>query len=344
MSKTRKADFAPEKITSRLTTEVESVFHSISYIKLKQGPVTNLLLKANSKRQVQVDNVTGDATITQGNLTILIKKSSLILRKLNFTTHRLFIALMIKATEKGSNSTSIYLPIKEYMEWCNKKQQRAMEKQVVQDLETLLSLNLSLKNPGGSTIFHGVNLCQEAYLKQGIIYINFTEKFHKVLERYSTMPYSREILKISHNSNPHSLYFYGCLAQNKFMNVAKPNADIISVKVLWESSPELPQYEEAKKYFGQLVTKPFERDMDNLVELGVGISRWEFCLEKGAPLTEYHLSNIHLYKVFSILFVKVTWLCYPDQTCRIERKDNFKKIALEKQVTKNNKKKPAKSK
>ena len=106
------------------------------------------------------------------------------------------------------------------------------------------------------------------------------------------------------------------------MNYFKPNADIISVETLLNSSPLMPSYDEISqsgRHYAQQIIKPFEHDMDALDET----LTWEYCHENGEPLTDEELEilyndNRHTpsYNLFITLLVKITWRNYPT---RIEK-------------------------
>ena len=63
------------------------------------------------------------------------------------------------------------------------------------------------------------------------------------------------------------------------------------------------------------IIEPFERDMDALNET----LQWNYCHSNNVPLSDTEL-NTMTYDLFKTLMVHTTWLDYPDQTARLEKK------------------------
>ena len=102
------------------------------------------------------------------------------------------------------------------------------------------------------------------------------------------------------------------------MNAGKKNEDIISVETLLSCASALPSYDEVMagdRHISARIIEPFQRDMNALLPT----LQWEYCKkDTGAPLSD---DEIELsYYTFKNLNVHVTWLNYPDQTKRLERK------------------------
>ena len=69
-------------------------------------------------------------------------------------------------------------------------------------------------------------------------------------------------------------------------NIGKPNQNIIKVKTLLDMT-DIPRYEEIaeKGEINRKIFARFERDMDNLQELGL-IKKWDYCKPNGVPLAQ----------------------------------------------------------
>ena len=294
---------------------------------IRQGTATNALTKVNSilGRNTVIDQITGAATVTEGDLTITLPHFESI-GGLKTSTHRLLDAITVALTESGTKSPTVSLSLTEYMEICGLKDRKEARKQVKEDLETLFDARISYKEkdragqPGG---FADVRICEaKGVSRDGIISFKFSDTLYQTLSRSCTMPYPRQLWRLNSKRNPNSYYFLRKIAEHKNMNVGKASEDIIAVKTLLAASPAMPtrQSVAAKdRHFSRSIIEPFERDMNALEDTLV----WEYCHSKGAPLTDEELQNFN-YDLFRTLLLKITWKQYPDQTARLERKEQRK--------------------
>ena len=290
---------------------------------IRQGTATNALTKVNSilGRNTVIDQFTGAATVTEGDLTITFPHFESI-GGLKTSTHRLLDAITVALTESGAKSPTVSLSLAEYMEKCGLKDRKEARKQAKEDLETLFDARISYKEkdhagqPGG---FVDLRICDaKGISKRGIITFSIPAPFAQILKGYPIMPYPAQLWRINQKRNPNSYYFLRRIAEHKNMNIGKKNEDTISVKTLLSASPYLPKRADVAKAGRQLkqrIIDPFERDMDELEETLI----WEYCHSNNTPLTDEELQNFS-YELFEKLLVKITWKRYPDQTARLERK------------------------
>ena len=145
-------------------------------------------------------------------------------------------------------------------------------------------------------------------INKGIIYFSFGGKFHSLLKEYPIAQFPKELLTYNLNANPHSYYLGRVISMHKNMNYFKSNADIISVKTLIESCPDLPKYEDVKHYGGieQRIIEPFERDMSN-----IKLFTWYYCGKNGIQV-----DPPKDYAEFESLNVKINWRHYPERTMK----------------------------
>ena len=294
---------------------------------IRQGTATNALTKVNSilGRNTVIDQFTGAATVTEGDLTITFPHFENI-GGLKTSTHRLLDAITVALTESGAKSPTVSLSLAEYMEKCGLKDRKEARKQAKEDLETLFDARISYKEqdrdgqPGG---FADVRICEaKGISRDGIISFKFSDTLYQTLLRSCIMPYPQQLWRLNSKRNPNSYYFLRKIAEYKNMNVGKASEDIISVKTLLAASPAMPTHRSVAakdRHFSRSIIEPFERDMNALEDTLV----WEYCHSKGAPLTDEELQNFN-YELFRTLLLKITWKQYPDQTARLERAEQRK--------------------
>lgn len=289
---------------------------------IRQGTATNTLTKIRAQigKNTQVDDLTGEATIKQGDITISLPHFET-LGGLKTSTYKLLDAIMIAMTESGSKSPTITLSLDEYMDKCGLKNRKEARKQVNDDLETLRVAAMSYKDKRkrGERSFLSLNITEMVGLsRSGIITFKFTEGFYNLLRGYAVMPFPTQLLRLDSKRNPNSYYLLRKIAEHKNMNAGKRNEDTISVKTLLEVAPFLPSYDDVMKGNRNLtarIIEPFERDMDALNET----LQWNYCHSNNVPLSDAELTAM-TYDLFKTLMVHTTWLDYPDQTARLEKK------------------------
>lgn len=294
-----------------------------NFMSIRQGQATNQLTKMNARKRDNLtpDPFTGALKINNNNnFTVEIKNfpSS---GELKNSTLQLLDALTLKITETGAKSTSINLSLHEYMNMRGLKDEKTAREQVKIDLEVFynLSLHFMEKRRGKNTgNFIDVRLIdKKGVIKNSVIGVRLTPEFLELLKTYNIMPYPIRLLALNGNDNPNSYYFGRKIAEHKNMNYFKPNADIISVETLLNSSPVMPTFEDVTntdRHYKSRIIEPFERDMNALEETFT----WEYCHENGEPLTDKELEILYnddkgtpSYNLFIKLLVKITWRYYP---------------------------------
>ena len=310
-------------IFEREQTEQSYILPS-NFRTIRQGTATNTLTKISTIRNksIIVDDITGQAVIERGGLTVNIADYVSKGIKIKASTHRLLDALTARFTESGAKSSTVQMPLKEYMELCGLKDEKEARKQVKEDLEALYALTLSFKGKGKNALdFVDFRLCDYKGITNGVIIFNYSLPFYGVLKQYPIMRLPTEYFKLNAKRNPNSAYFLRKISEHKNMNSTKPNENIISVQTLLNSTDELPKYEDIAStgQIEQRIIKPFERDLDALSE----VLKWEYCHSNGDPLTDSELYNMD-YALFSTLLIKVEWRDYPEIVAQkaLERKAN----------------------
>lgn len=291
---------------------------------IHQGTSTNALtkLRATEGKTATIDQITGEATIQQGNLILHIPNYAQ-LTGLKTSTYQLLDAITIALTESGTKSPTVVLSVEDYMKRRGLKDRKEARKQLTADLDVLLKTSLTWEEKRGkkTTPYAGVNMTDSwAWVdgKKSAIAFTFGQTFYSILRGYPVMPYPTQLQTLNSKKNPNSYYMLRKIAEHKNMNIGKKNADIIAVKTLLENSPFIPSYEEvmaADRALARRIIDPFERDMDALAET----LTWHYCHSLGQPLTDEELTSIS-YETFIGLLIQTSWRNYPDQTARLEKK------------------------
>lgn len=301
-------------------------------IYIKQGTATNAITKLNKKSNYNSDPMIDKATAVCGGVIITVKNlNSLKGKKWDTSTSILFDTFISYFTQ--TNNPTINIRLRDYMKLRGLKHYDAAKAQVIKDLEILLRTSITSfkdKIDGEEIEFSGLNITDSCEFKRGRIIFTFASKFAKYLFSRRVMYYPKEIAQININNNHNSYYFGRKIAEHKNMNIGKSNENIISVDTLLAVST-LPTYEEVMKGNGNVTDRiidPFSRDMDALKEM----LTWEFCNSNGTPLTAKELAAD--YATFKKSLVKIIWKYYPDQTKRLEKIEQARKIKKTKTIKK----------
>ena len=309
---------------------------------IRQGTSTNALtkLRATEGKGLTIDQITGDATIKNGNFILTIPKYEQ-LTGLKTSTYQLLDAITVALTESGAKSPTVILHLEEYMKRRGLKDRKEAKTQAKADMEILRGASFSWEERRGKKTesYSFVNLADSGEIRRnGDIVFTYGTTFYNILLGYPVMPYPAQLQTLNSKRNPNSYYLLRKIAEHKNMNIGKKNENIIAVKTLLSVAPFLPTYEEVMETGRQLdqrIIKPFERDMDALETT----LSWNYCHSLDQPLTDEELNTMS-YATFEGLMIHTEWRNYPDQTARLERKAEAVAKAEKKRTT-SKKKKPA---
>lgn len=336
LNKLSKLEQPISKLTPAYVTGEEEAEEQFSFI--RQGTATNDLTKVvtTNKNRVTIDAITGKAFIEQNETKIEIANIAQTIGA-RPSVFQLLDILTKQFTAQGANSSRVEIPLSTFMEYRGIKDKKSARKQVNEDLDTLFNTSISFKKNDKNYI--DIRLIDEKGIRNGIIRINFSSSFFAYLKSSNVMAYPLELCRIENWRYPHSYAIGRKIAEHKNMNVGKTNEDIISIKTILNSAQGIPTYEEVMASDGAVnrrIIETTEKALDGLED----ILTWEYCKEKGTPLTDEELTNL-TYDVFITLNIKVSWKKYPDQTKRLERKQERidENIEKSKKKTRNRKKK-----
>ena len=292
------------------------------FTKMKTGTFNQEL--ANLKTRSGEENDFGINIYRNPNFTL--KVPMILGGKFYPTTQRLINALLSVNTTHGGESPIFSFSISNYMKMCGLKNRKETLKQMKRDLNIATQSQYEWKEHGRCG---QMNIIDKWDTVKDDVQIRLTQSFWDIFKKYPVGSLSLESFRINIQKHPNSHHFSFKITQHKHMNYSKPTADIIAVKTLLEGS-EIPPYEEViAKYSGsihQKIIDPFERDLDALDK----DFTWEYCGKNGALLTDEELNNF-TYDIFIKSNIKATWKHFPDQTKRLEKRQNYIELSKHKQ-------------
>ena len=295
--------------------ELDTSRNQNKFALMRNGTATNQLMKIPPKKKQQeakLDVLTNTAKFKHDNFLVTFEKFSEI-QGLRTSTKKLLDELMIKFTEGNGKSLIVNLSLDEHMNMRGLKDEKEARKQVKEDLETLSNMTLTFnqKINGKPKDFLNLKIIGTHGIKNGIISAAFDIGFHELILKYQPMPIPQAFLALNDKHNPNAYLLGRRISLHKNMNYGTKNEDIISVRTLLETCPDIPAKEEVAqkdRMYKQKIIEPFEIGMNALEE--TKIFTWEYCHSKGEPLTDEELKTMD-YEVFINLLIKITWTDYP---------------------------------
>ena len=331
-----------ESITQSYRTKIESSQAKSSkwdepYLYISQNNLTNYFNKVINLSPSRGDLSVWDtqATYKQGPMTIEMPHYDQLLEKFsigktgefNIHTKKMLDIATLAFSQNGHNPV-IRLSIKKYMELCGLRDEKETRKQVNAALEALYDISLSYddsKNKNKSRNYGDMRICDIKGIKNGVIYLHFTQAYTVMLTECPVMPYPIAILQASVGREHRNSYFIARkMAEHKNMNIGKRNENIISVRALLEAAPYLPTEKEVRssdRHFDRRIITPFLEDLEKACNsLGIGSEGYELHYEGGAEIPDDELVNLN-YETFINAYVRFDEMPdYPDQTKRLEAK------------------------
>lgn len=301
--------------TTSVSTHYTPSKEESGYQSMYNGKVTNKLVKTKTSdykeaqiEQLKLVNFNGRLEIDQGDYKVFINQYRELTHGLATTAKILLDTFVVVLTEQSESrkSADIEIPLKEYMSIRGFRDVKRTREQVTRDLEALHKLHLEISIEDNKSNWMKYHVSGGKYgIEKGIIKFRFSIEFFNLLRRYPIMPIHPETWQVNQNNNPNGYYFARHIQEHKNMNYHHPNADIVSVKKLLESSPDMPKYDELGEA-GQLrkrIIDPFERDMSIF-----SFFTWHYCGPKGSDIEQPDT-----YEKFINANVKITFKDYPER-------------------------------
>lgn len=219
--------------------------------------------------------------------------------------------------------TKHVITLDEYVEFTNMKDRKAASKQLEEGLEALFNAVIdaspTAKERKRNGKFNPIDIKAKGRILQNYEYkrgkgeVTFTNNvMQAIISTSSLMPWNHAAYRINGKYNPNSYYLANRLYTDYHMNQSKPNAGRISIKKLITKAPAIPSYAEVMagdRHIGKRIVDPFERDMDNLILLGI-LEEWGYCNSKGIPVTDIQ-AELRDFKTFEGLLISYKLKDYP---------------------------------
>ena len=285
-----------------------------------------MFTRTRDNRNTTLDPITQAITVKNGDYEVKLSGIS----HLNGTpkgallrtcVSQLFDSLVLAYTATGSKDPTVSITLDDYMEARGLTDRKEARKQVKTSLEILYGASISFtekRHGKKGRGFYDTRIISAKGIVNSVIQVTFTKDIMEILQGYPIMPYPLSLLRIS-GRNQTGYYLLRRIAEHKHMNTGKKNENIISVKSLLASAPNLPTYSEAMKrgkHLKQSIIDPFNKAMDSLDDT----ITWELCGTGGRPLTDNEINKQDDYDVFSRLLVRVIWRNYPTVPKRVKPK------------------------
>ena len=142
-----------------------------------------------------IDQITGDATIKNGNLILTIPKYEQ-LTGFKTSTYQLLDAITVALTESGAKSPTVILPLEEYMKRRGLKDRKEAKTQAKADMEILRGASFSWEEKRGKKVesYAFVNLADSGEIRRnGDIVFTYGNTFYNILLGYPVMPYPAQL-------------------------------------------------------------------------------------------------------------------------------------------------------
>lgn len=256
-------------------------------------------------------NLYGDGKVKRNGTEIFLKEYFYKfdeLKGIPDTSKTLFIAILGCLAEQKKQRVT--LSIDDYMQLRGLKDKKETLKQINRDLEFLQSITLSFQNR--QTKEYAV-ICSFSKITKDNVYFEFSTLYFEHLIKYAPLLYIPDEAFKDMKKYPNKLFFSYRLSLHKLLNHGKPNENIIPVKSLLDSTPNIPKYEEIKGK-GELrkrIIGPFERDLNSLNN----VLKWHYCDNRGDLV-----DPPRKYKDFEQSFIKFMFLDYPELPTRKKKK------------------------
>ena len=346
MSKIRLSDVPGTPLPSPKKAQGEQKF-----LPMLHGKATDAMAQMNS-RDAQINPITGNATITNGDVKLAVQKFKELGGTLGINTHKLLsvgIAAFAAQNHVGGNGKhlecKVSIPFKEYALRCGydlveretstpeeaeaeKKRLSNLEKDAKKKfkkyLDVLHSTELTWKETvkGKEGDFANVSIIGTRAIKGGHILFAFDPVFAEYLIRLPLTQYPVALLGVdARNSNAYSIGLKMSEYYHIDRNQTMGRADRLSILSLLActSLPSIDDVRANKKDWCERIKEPFEKALDTLTHCGL-LADWQYTREKAKPLTDKEAAEITTYEAWSKLYVHFTLMDAPDQTARLEAK------------------------
>lgn len=233
-------------------------------------------------------------------------------KKLNVQGLKMLDFLLVQSNNSNYfKDDSFQIPIKNYMEICGLTSYRNAKKQIANGLMNLMNLKVTIKDDEKKS---KINIYQEQLIrkfiiKNGYLFVRLDEPLIYMIRtsRYMTLP--NQLFRINNVKFPNSYYLLKRVSEHKNINKNSTNEDILTIKTLLESCPNLPKYNEIKTsgQINQRIKDPFFRDLDHLAETFT----YELFTANKVRITVERAKELP-FEEFENIRIHIKWVTYPN--------------------------------
>jgi len=327
------------------------------YSTVLQGkPLHGLLASSPTHGNIQIDNVAHTSTIQSEGVIITIDENAI--QDISPQTFKVLIILLTAVTSQLPRGTAItaeainkgrtvQISLDNYMAACKIKDRKEARIQLNEAIKVLYAVSLEwdeqvYETPKGKsravkiTKHHRLRITDHTItqeegnpVKRGVAEFRFSFDMAEYLSNAYIMPYPDALLSINTHYHPHSIPLGWKLCALHNMNYGNEKRQYITtVETLINAAKGIPLYDDlAQKgnIYNRLI-KPFDRDLAELVKVGMLASYWYFDDEE-KKVEPSQLGNLS-YTEFSKLYIHYELKNYPDQTPRLEAKSKRIKATI----------------
>lgn len=347
MSNTAKAMYT---ITSLQPLSPAKLPEEQSYLPMLHGKATDTMAQMSS-REAQINPITGTATVTSGEVKLVIQRFNELKGTLGINTHKLLsvgIAAFSNQNHIGDPRSMDYkvsIPLREYAMQCGYDLQerptstpeeaeaekrrlanleKDIKKKIKKDLDVLRATELTWRETvkGKEGDYLNISIIGSRGIKGGYIHMAFDPAMADYLIRLPMTQYPVALLAVdARNSNAYSIGLKMTEYYHMDSNQALGKADRLSIPILLActSLPSIEDVRAKRQGWERLIKEPFEKALDALTGCGL-LADWQYTRAKAKPLTDEEAAEITDYESWSKLYVHFTLKDAPDQTARLEAK------------------------
>lgn len=322
------------------------------YNKTLQGtPVHGLIASSTGVKGFQMDAITHTGTAKSEGVIITVDEEAIL--DISPQTFKVLIMLLSVATEQLPRENQITaeaiqrgravrISLDDYMKACKVKDKKSAREQLNTAIFALYGVSLEwdeteYNKPEGKSrkvkekVHHRMRITDHTITREegnpvrnGIAEVRLSFDMAEYLSGSYIMPYPSALLTINTKYHPYSFPLGWKLCALYNMNYDNPERrNWTTVSTLLRAAKGIPRYETIahRGNIYDLIIKPFDRDMQELVSAGV-LSSYHYETPAGVKLNG--IGGLD-YQEFSALYVYFELKGYPDQTPRLEAKQ--KRIA-----------------
>lgn len=322
-----------------------------SFLPMLHGKATDAMAQMSS-RDAQLNPITGSATVTSGDVKLVIQKFNDLQGTLGINTHKLLsvgIANFTNQNHVGGNAKTvdykIAIPFRDYAIKCGydlieretstpeeaeaeKKRlvnlEKDIKKKIKKDLDVLRATELTWQESvkGKTGDFLNVPIIGSRGIKGGYIHMVFDPAMGEYLLRLPMTQYPVALLSVdARNSNAYTIGLKIAEYYNMDSNQTRGKADRLAIPTLLActSLPSIEKVRSGRQGWERCIKEPFEKALDALTQCGF-LADWQYTKAKAVPLSDEEAAAITDYETFSKLYVQYVVKDAPDQTARIEAK------------------------